>query len=344
MAAHSTTAPRARAGLGLGLALASAATFGSSGAFAKSLLVEGWSPGAVVTARMTGAALALLPAVVFVLRGRWHLLRRNAVFAVAYGLVAVALCQFAYFNAVERLSVAVALLLEYLAPVLIVGYLWARGKRPGRLTLAGVVLAVAGLLLVLDVVGGVRLSLTGVAWGLLAATGLVGYFLLSEHEHEESLPPLALAWAGLVVGAVVLGLAGLARLLPMRASTADVVVGGTELAWWVPVAELAVVAAAFAYAAGIGAVRHLGATMASFLMLTEVLFAIALAWLLLGELPGPVQLGGGVLIVAGVVAVRLGELRASRATPAGSTSAAGGSGRVGDDGSDVDFAVPTPVP
>lgn len=344
MAVPSTTPPRARTGLGLGLALASAATFGSSGAFAKSLLVEGWSPGAVVTARMTGAALALLPAAVFVLRGRWHLLRRNAAFAVVYGLVAVALCQFAYFNAVERLSVAVALLLEYLAPVLIVGYLWARGKRPGRLTLAGVVLAMAGLLLVLDVVGGVRLSLTGVAWGLMAATGLVGYFLLSEHEHEESLPPLALAWAGLVVGAVVLGFAGMVRLLPMRASTADVVVGGTELGWWVPVAELAVVAAAFAYAAGIGAVRHLGATMASFLMLTEVLFAIAIAWLLLGELPGRVQLAGGVLVVAGVVAVRLGELRGARREAAGSTGSEKPAGRAGDEGSDVDFAVPTPVP
>lgn len=326
MAPLTVTASRSRAGLGLGLALASAATFGSSGAFAKPLLGAGWSPGAVVTARIAGAALVLLPAVVVVLRGRWHLLRRNARFAAAYGVVAVALCQFAYFNAVERLSVAVALLLEYLAPVLIVGYLWARGKRPGRLTVAGVVLAMGGLLLVLDVLGGVRLSLSGVAWGLLAATGLVGYFLLSEHEHEESLPPLALAWAGLVVGSLVLGTAGLLRLLPMEASSSDVVVGGVQVAWWVPIAELAVVAAAFAYAAGIGAVRHLGATMASFLMLTEVLFAIALAWLLLGELPRVVQLVGGLLIVAGVVAVRVEELRVARALQP------------------ADFAVPTPVP
>jgi drug/metabolite transporter (DMT)-like permease len=233
---------------------------------------------------------------------------------------------------VERLSVAVALLLEYLAPVLIVGYLWARGARPNRLTLAGVVLAVAGLLLVLDVFGGVRLSLVGVLWGLAAAGGLVGYFLLSAHEHEESLPPLVLAWAGLVVGAVVLGAAGLVRLLPMEASTADVTVGGALVAWWVPVAELAVVAAAFAYAAGIGAVRLLGATLSSFLMLTEVLFAVAFAWLLVGELPGLVQLAGGLLIVAGVVAVRLAEARASRPAALGARQP------------DADFAVPTPVP
>ena len=331
-AVPTSPATASRTGLGLGLALASAATFGSSGAFAKALLTNGWSPGAVVTARMAGAALVLLPVVVVVLRGRWRLLWRNARFAVAYGLVAVALCQFAYFNAVERLSVAVALLLEYLAPVLIVGYLWVRGARPNRLTLAGVVLAVSGLLLVLDVFGGVRLSAVGVLWGLAAAGGLVGYFLLSAHEHEESLPPLVLAWAGLVVGAVVLGVAGLVGLLPMDASAADVAVGGVLVAWWVPVAELAVVAAAFAYAAGIGAVRLLGATLASFLMLTEVLFAVAFAWLLVGELPGLVQLAGGLLIVAGVVAVRLAEVRVSR--PAALHAGA----------ADADFAVPTPVP
>lgn len=193
------------------------------------------------------------------------------------------------------------------------------------------VLALAGLLLVLDVFGGVRLSLVGVLWGLAAAGGLVGYFLLSAHEHEESLPPLVLAWAGLVVGAVVLGTAGLLGALPMRASSADVLIGDLRVGWWVPVAELAVVAAAFAYAAGIGAVRLLGATLASFLMLTEVLFAVGFAWLLLGEWPGLVQLAGGGLIIGGVLAVRLAEARASR--PAASV-----------EGLDPDFAVPTPVP
>jgi drug/metabolite transporter (DMT)-like permease len=79
------------------------------------------------------------------------------------------------------------------------------------------------------------------------------------------------------------------------------------------VAELALVAAAAAYLLGVTAARILGSTVASFVGLTEVLFAVLFAWLLLGELPGPVQLLGGVGIVAGVVAVRLGELRRERA-------------------------------
>lgn len=313
--------------LGLGLALASAAAFGTSGAFAKALLQGGWSPGAIVTLRISVAALVLLVPTVLALRGRWSTLRESAGLVVAYGLVAVAGCQLAYFSAVQHLSVGVALLLEYLAPVLLVGWLWARHRQaPRRLTLAGALLAVAGLLLVLDVLGGVRLSLVGVAWGLAAAVALVLYFLLSGR--RGNLPPIALAGGGLVVGAAGLGLAGLAGVLPMYAGSARVVVAGASLPWWAPVLELAVLAGAFAYVAGIASVRLLGPKVASFVMLTEVLFAVLIAWGLLGELPTPVQLAGGSLIVAGVVAVRTDELRrARRAVPTG----------------EPDFPVPAPV-
>ena len=71
------------------------------------------------------------PAVV-ALRGRWYLLRANAGFLLAFGLVAVAGCQFAYFSAVDRLPVAVALLIEYTAPVAVVGWLWARHRQRPR--------------------------------------------------------------------------------------------------------------------------------------------------------------------------------------------------------------------
>ena len=69
------------------------------------------------------------------------------------------------------------------------------------------------------------------------------------------------------------------------------------------------VAAAVTYATGIAATRLLGSKVASFLGLTEVLFSVVLSWLLVDQLPLPVQLAGGVLIVAGVVAVRYDELR-----------------------------------
>ncbi len=76
-----------------------------------------------------------------------------------------------------------------------------------------------------------------------------------------------------------------------------------------PVLGLSLVAAVVAYVAGIFGVRLLGAKVAAFVGLTEVLFAALFAWLLLGQVLTPVQLAGGVLVLAGIALVRLDELR-----------------------------------
>ncbi|WP_277452660.1 DMT family transporter [Janibacter sp. DB-40] len=301
--------------LGLMVALLSAATFGSSGTFGSALMATGWSAGAVVTARIVGAALLMVVPAALAMRGHWHLVRRNAGRIVAYGFFAVAGCQFAYFMAVERLSVGVALLLEYLAPVLIVAWIWLRhGRRPSGLTAFGVVAAVLGLVLVLDVFSGAQVDVVGVVWGVLAAVGLVVFFLVSAQE-EEALPPIGFAGAGLAVGALVLVIGAALGWLPMSASTEPVELGAWSVPWWVAVVELAVVAGAVAYAAGIASARLLGGTVASFVGLSEVLFSIAFAWVLVDQSMSLVQVLGGVAILAGVVAVKLGEGRAPAARP-----------------------------
>lgn len=309
-----TELPAGRRGFlapGLGIALFSSAVFGLSGSFAKSLLETGWSPGAAVTARLTGAALILaLPAAV-ALKGRWHQLRDNWLTIVLFGLIGVAACQLFYFNAVARLSVGVALLLEYLAPVLIVLWLWAASRRrPRLLTSGGTLLSLAGLVLVLDLTGAVKVDLVGVLWGMAAAVCLAIYFFITAKEND-TLPPIVLASGGLMTGAAVMWLAAATGLLPMAFSTADTTLGSWTTPWWVSLAGLVVLATVLAYTSGIMAARALGSKVASFVSLTEVLFAVLWAWLLLGELPGAIQLLGGVLIVGGVVLVRLDELRAS---------------------------------
>jgi drug/metabolite transporter (DMT)-like permease len=90
-------------------------------------------------------------------------------------------------------------------------------------------------------------------------------------------------------------------------TAAPVTLGGSVLPWWLVVAVFGVVTAGFAYAFGIAATRRLGARLASFVGLSEVLAALGFAWLLLGEAPRGVQMLGGVLVVTGVVAVRRGE-------------------------------------
>jgi drug/metabolite transporter (DMT)-like permease len=227
----------------------------------------------------------------------------------SYGLVAVAGCQVFFFNAVQHLSVGVALLLEYLGTVLVVGWLWLRhGHRPRRLTVSGSLVALLGLTFVLDLIGGSHLDPIGVLWGLGAAVGLAVFFLLSSRAADD-LPPVAVASAGMSIGAAtLLGLGGLG-VLPMHATFGAVDFAGHRASWLVPVLGLSLVAAAVAYVAGIGAARILGPKLASFVGLTEVVFAVLFAWLLLGELPNGMQLVGGVLIVTGVALVRIDELR-----------------------------------
>lgn len=300
-------------GVGLGMALLSAATFSTSGSFARSLTDAGWSPGAAVATRIAVAGLLLAGPAVLALRGRWPALRRNIGMVAGYGLVAVAGCQVFFFNAVRYLPVGVALLIEYLGIVLVVLWLWLRhGHRPRRLTVAGSALALVGLALVLDLAGGARLDPVGVLWALGAAFGLAGYFVLSARGGGD-LPPVAVASGGMGIGAVTLVGLGALGLLPMHASFGTVHFAGHRTSWLVPAIGLSLVAAAIAYVAGIGAARRLGATLASFVGLTEVVFAVLVAWLLLGELPTALQLAGGVLIIAGVTAVRIDELRPASA-------------------------------
>jgi drug/metabolite transporter (DMT)-like permease len=287
----------------------SAATFGTSGAFASALIDAGWSPAAAVLARLVTAALMLTIPAMIQLRGRWALLRRSAGPVAAYGLIAVAGCQFFYFNAIARMPVGVALLLEYLAVVLVVGWLWLRhGQRPRRLTVGGGVVAIAGLVMVLNIGGSAHIDPLGVMWGLLAAVGLATYFMLSAAD-EDPLPPIVMAWAAMCLGAAALAVVGWTGLMPVTAIAGNVHFLGHRVSWIVPVLGLALLASVFAYVAGIGAARRLGAKLASFVGLAEVLFAILFAWLLLGQLPSPMQFLGGAFILAGVTLVRVDELR-----------------------------------
>ena len=170
----STPSGRDQFRLGLLFATGSAFTFGMSGPLAKSLMSAGWSPTAAVTARLAGGALVLALAATIIKPDWLREARAHARTVVAYGLVPVAGAQLCFYNAVARLPVGVALLLEYTAPILVVGWVWATRKQaPSRLTLAGVALAIAGVTLVLDVFSPAThqasIDPVGVIWGLAAA-------------------------------------------------------------------------------------------------------------------------------------------------------------------------------
>ena len=288
------------------LALASAAAFGVSGSFAKSLLEIGWTPGAVVLVRIGGAALVLLvPAVLLLQRAGWPTPPQSRR-VVAYGITAVAGAQLCFFSAVQYLSVGVALLLEYTAPVLLIGWQWWRTRRrPAPSVLVGAAVAMAGMVLVLDVLGGLKLHPVGVLWGLGAAVGLCAYFLLSDDSDSiGSIHPLLMTVGGTGVGALAVAAFGLLGLLPMRFVAAPTMLVGTSAPWWLPVLLLVTVSAAFAYLVGIAAVRRLGSSIASLVSLSEVVFAVVFAIVLLDQELSVPQTLGGALVLAGIAIVQ----------------------------------------
>ena len=308
-----TTAPEATRTIaepsyrsGLVLALVSASSFGLSGSLARSLLDLGWSPTAVVATRVGGAFLVLLLPSLLLLRRIGLPTGKQSVRMLAYGVVAIALAQLCYFSAVQYLSVGVALLLEYLAPVILIVWHWARTqRRPAWPVLAGAGLSIVGLAFVLDLRTGLTLNPVGVAWGLGAALCLSAYFLLSEDKGTDApIHPLLLTTAGTGIGAVILLAASAAGILPLAAQAGVTVLADRTVGWWLPALLLILISAVLAYPSGIVAVRRLGSSLASFVSLTEVIFAVALAFVLLGQRPGLIQLLGGVLILFGIALVQ----------------------------------------
>ncbi|MCK2034615.1 DMT family transporter [Microbacterium sp. SSW1-49] len=293
--------------LGLPLAIGAAFAFGMSGGWARGLIDAGWTPGAAVTARIWVAALVLLIPAILSLRGQWGVLRRNIGMIAAYGLLAVAATQLCYFQAVAVMDVGIALLIEYTAPVAVVLWLWLRrGERPSRRSILGAAIAFVGLVLMLDILTGATVNGAGILWALGAMIGAATYFLLSARA-DTGLPPLALAGGGLLLGAIGLTVAGLVGVLPIAWTTDDITYRFGSVPWFVPVLAIGLIATALAYLLGIVSTRMLGSRLASFIALAEVVAALLFGWLLLGQLPDLLQMFGGVLVLAGVVVVKLGE-------------------------------------
>ena len=289
---------------GLLVAVVAAASFGVSGPFVKPLLEGGWSPVAAVALRALVGGVVLAPIALVALRGRlapvWRARRR----VLGMAVIGVAGTQVFYFAAIQHIPVGTAILLEYTAPLLLVAVAWvATRRRPAAVVLVGSAVAAAGLLLVVSPGGGGALDPVGIALGVAAMVCCAGYFVIAALP-SDGLPPVALAASGLLVGSALLGLLGLTGLVPFTATADDVVVLGSTVPWWVPMLVVGLVATSLAYATSITASSMLGSRLASFVGLLEVAAAAIWAWVLLDEQLTALQLVGGALIVAGIVAVR----------------------------------------
>src|SRR5688572_1899431 len=242
---------------GLIMAVASALAFSSSGPFIKPLLESGWSLGAALLVRMGVAGLILSPAVVLAIRRQPGFLRRHWRLILGFGLMPVLGCQLFFFSAMQRMPVAIALLIQYLAPVMLVAFVWLRTrKKPSALVLWGSAIAVLGLVLVVDI-SGASFDLIGTLLALGAAVCVCVYFVISERAGDD-LPPLALAAGGLLTGAAMMGVLCLSGIMPFEAPAITVTLAGMEVPWFVPLFWVAGVATTLGYALGVMAVPRIG--------------------------------------------------------------------------------------
>ncbi|MEU0385007.1 EamA family transporter [Streptomyces chartreusis] len=286
-------------GVGLGLALLSAVAFGGSGVAAKPLIEAGLDPLHVVWLRVTGAALVMLPLAV---RHR-ALPRRRPGLLAGFGLLAVAGVQACYFASLSRIPVGVALLIEYLAPALVLGWVRFVQRRPvTRAAAVGVVLAVGGLACVVEVWSGLGFDALGLLLALGAACCQVGYFVLSDQGSDagdEAPDPLGVIAYGLLVGAAVLTAVTRPWTMDWTVLTGTARMDGTPVAAVALLAWIVLVATVVAYVTGVLAVRRLSPQVAGVVACLEAVIATVLAWILLGEHLSAPQLAGGVIVLVG---------------------------------------------
>jgi drug/metabolite transporter (DMT)-like permease len=285
--------------VGLSLALVSAVAFGGSGVAAKPLIEAGLDPLHVVWLRVAGAALVMLPLAV---RHR-ALLRRRPGLLAGFGLLAVAGVQACYFAALSRIPVGVALLVEYLAPALVLGWVRFVQRRPvTRAAAVGVVLAVGGLACVVEVWSGLGFDALGLLLALGAACCQVGYFVLSDQGSdagEEAPDPLGVIAYGLLVGAAVLTVVARPWSMDWSVLTGTAHMDGTPVAAIALLAWIVLVATVVAYVTGVISVRRLSPQVAGVVACLEAVIATVLAWVLLGEHLSAPQIAGGVIVLVG---------------------------------------------
>jgi drug/metabolite transporter (DMT)-like permease len=224
--------------------------------------------------------------------------RRDIPFLAAFGVFGLAMVHYTYFKTISLTNVATAILLEYLAPVLVllVGVAFMKHKFTWWLPV-GVALSVGGSALVVGAVGGEGLVVSpeGIGWGLLSAAFFAAYSLMGTVAVNRFSPYTALVWG--------LGFASVFWLVVLKPG---VVMGAfADAKSAAAIVFIAVVSTIIPFVAFLMALRHIAATNATVTSTVEPVIAGLGAFLLFGESLTVMQMLGGLMVVAAIAVVQL---------------------------------------
>jgi len=310
-----TTPPRPR--LGLALVLCGSALFTLNAGVSRVIIRSGVDPATFTTVRVTGSALIFALWTACWRRQSLYLPRgRELLVLIGLGLAGVALLQWTYFVAVQRLPVGVALLLQFTAPVLVA--LWSRvvRKEPVRNRMwVAIGLSFAGLAVIAQVWEGMVLDPVGVLAGFGAAIFMATYFLLGEHGVNTQDPMTVIVWAFLIAALALNIVHPVTNLSIDVAGTSTSLLGslsGLSAPVWALIAWVIVMGTVVPFGLELYALQHLPATLVIMVAMLEPVGVNVLGWVWLDETLSPVQILGGIAVVTGIVLAQTARRQVER--------------------------------
>jgi drug/metabolite transporter (DMT)-like permease len=263
-------------------------------------------PLVLAQSRSTFALLILTP--ILLLRSRASLRVRGSHLVQFFllGILGLAASNYFYYFAIEKTTVATAIVLQYVAPVWVLLYMLARRlQRPTLLRVSGVILAVAGCALAVGEVAtrqgfpwlglsGVRFSVVGVVAAELAAVSFAFYNVYGQH-----LLQIYPRWTVLVyslLGASVFWL----LLNPPWKIVAQHYSGGQ----WMFMLVFSIVSMLIPFSLYFAGLQHLDPTRAIVTACLEPVWAILLTAITLREFVSPTQVVGIVVVLLATILVQ----------------------------------------
>jgi drug/metabolite transporter (DMT)-like permease len=293
-----------RTSTGVLLAVGAAVLFAVNGNVSKVALQNGISSLELVSARSAGTALILLCITALTNRSALRVSRRELGFLALYGLTGIAMVQWLYFVAIQRMPVGIALLFEYTAPLMVA--LWVRfvQKQPVKSRLwLGLACALSGLALVAQFWKGMTLDPIGLVSALGAGAALACYYLMGEHGQRER-DPISLMGFCFGFSAILWAIASpwpgfpFARL-PHPVDLPGILPGTAPL--WLMILWIIVLGTVAPFLLVLFAVARIGPARVGLIGMIEPVGAGIIAWVLLGESLNTVQIVGTVIVLVGIV-------------------------------------------
>ena len=290
--------------MGYFYALLAAFLFGANGSVSKVIIEAGFSAIQLTQMRVLGAAIISGIVLLVLDRRSFRLPPRQWPVIIILGVVGVGLLQATYAFAIALLPVGIALLLEYLAVLIVavVAFFFFKEKVHIRLW-AAIALVIVGLIVVAEIWAS-TLNPVGVLWGLAAALSLATYFLVGERQ-LKTISPLALSFWTMSVASLFW--APFSRWWTFTSETFTNVtslggsLGGISVPVWLLIVWNVTLGSFAPFLLSLSALKRLSATAAGIVATSEIIFAFITAWLWLQEALSTWQVIGASVVFGGIV-------------------------------------------